>query len=120
MYKAKAYLRTDCPYSFKFLLFMSEAGLLDHIDIVECDPQGSAFAATKARLAQATGRAVTFPIVEVEAGRYQSDSDALIQHYAAAHGVDRSALAALHFYLNGILPQLEALHRAPADHSQPP
>jgi hypothetical protein len=50
-FKAKAYLRVGCPYSFKFLLFMAEARLLDQIDVIRCDPRGPSFESIKAKLA---------------------------------------------------------------------
>jgi hypothetical protein len=111
-YRARAYLRTDCPYSFKFLLFMSEARLLGEIEIVRADPRKpDEFETIKSTLAQASGKKATFPTVEVERGVYRSDSDALVDHYAKKHGVAKSSLTAFPFYLDGIFPQLEELHR---------
>jgi hypothetical protein len=108
--KAKAWLRTDCPHSFKFLLFMAEARLLDQIEIIRCDPAAPDFERVKAQLAAATGSKATFPTVEIEPGRYKSDSEQLIEHYAATNGVDAGKLVALSFYRKGIYPQLERLH----------
>lgn len=109
-FKAKAYLKTDCPYSFKYLLFMAEARLLDRIEIIRCDPQAPDFERVKAHLAAVTGAKATFPTVEIEPGRYQSDSDRLIEHYASMNGVDAEALVALSFYKKGIYPQLLRMH----------
>ena len=81
-FKPKAYLKDGCPYSLKYLLFMSEAGLVDRIDVVRCDAGSADYARTKERLAQATGREATFPTVEIEPGRYLSDSDRLTDHFA--------------------------------------
>ena len=109
-FKPKAYLKDGCPYSFKYLLFMSEAGLVDRIDVVRCDPDLADFDSTKDRLARATGREATFPTVEIEPGRYLSDSDRLIDHFARVHAVDPAALPALSFYNGTVFPQLTALH----------
>lgn len=109
-FKPKAYLKDGCPYSFKFLLFMTEARLLDRIEVVRCDPDSAAFDDTKHRLARATGREATFPTVEIEPGRYLSDSDRLIDHFAHAYGADRGALPTLSFYEQTVFPQLKALH----------
>jgi hypothetical protein len=106
----KAYLRADCPFSFKFLLFVTEARLLDRFEIVRCDPNSAQFEQVKAKLAEATGKNATFPTVEIEPGVYKSDSDALIAHFAKKHDVDVAKLAALSFYKAGILPQLEEMH----------
>ena len=109
-FKPKAYLKDGCPYSFKYLLFMSEAGLVDRIDVVRCDPDSADFATTKHRLAQATGREATFPTVEIEPGRYLSDSDRLIDHFARLYSVDPGRLPALSFYKETVFEQLTALH----------
>ena len=109
-FKPKAYLKNGCPYSFKYLLFMSEAGLVDRIDVVRCDPDSADFDKTKDRLVKATGREATFPTVEIEPGRYLSDSDELIDHFAGLHRVDPAGLPALSFYKETVLPQLIALH----------
>lgn len=109
-FKPKAYLRVGCPYSFKLLLFLSEARLLGTVELIRCDPNTGEYEQVKARVSQATGKPTTFPTVEVEPGLYQSDSDALIEHFARKHGVDPGTLTALVFYRESIFPQLEKLH----------
>jgi hypothetical protein len=106
----KAYLKEGCPFSFKYLLFMAEARLLDRIEVIRCNPAGAGFEGIKAKLAAATNEPATFPTVEVEPGRYQSDSDQLIEHYARTNNVVLSDLPALSFYKEGIFPQLQELH----------
>ena len=108
--RARAYLKIGCPYSFKFLLFMSEARLLDRIDVVRCDPEDVNFASIKEKLAQALGKEATFPTVEVEPGRYEADSDRLISYYARKHSVVVANLTAFAFYKESIFPQLAELH----------
>lgn len=51
-FKPKAYLKEGCPYSFKYLLFMTEAGLLDQIDVVRCDPESAEFDTVKQKLSK--------------------------------------------------------------------
>ena len=106
----KAYLKEGCPYSFKYLLFMAEAGLLDRIEVVRCQPESAGFERIKAMLAAATNAPATFPTVEIEPGRYRSDSDRLIDYYARANDIDPGDLPALSFYKQGIFPQLQELH----------
>lgn len=110
-FKARAYLLEGCPFSFKFWLFIVESGLSDRIEVIRCDPDDPQFGELKARLAAGLGKAVTFPTVEIEPGRYQSDSDSLIQHYAKEEGVLLSRLPALAFYSETIFPQVVELHR---------
>jgi len=110
-FKAKAYLKEGCPYSFKYLLFMTEAGLLDHIDVIRWDPESASFDAVKQKLAEATGHEATFPTVEIAPQRYLSDSDKLIEHYAGASNIDPEQLPTFLFYKDTLFPQLEALHK---------
>lgn len=105
-----AYLRIGCPFSFKLLLFLSEADLLEGFEIVKCDPNSDEFERVKAKLARASGKKVSFPTVEIEPGVYKSDSDALVQLYATKNGIDPKSLPAYSFYIESIFPQLEKQH----------
>lgn len=109
-FKAKAYLKEGCPFSFKYLLFMVEAGLSDQIEVIRCDPSDSEFDAVKAKLTAGLRKPASFPTVEIEPDRYESDSDALIRHYATKNGVRESSLPALAFYTETIFPQILGLH----------
>ena len=109
-FKAKAYLKEGCPFSFKYLLFMVEAGLSDQIEVIRCDPSDPGFDAVKAKLTAGLRKPASFPAVEIEPGRYESDSDALIRHYATKNGVGASSLPALAFYAETIFPQILDLH----------
>jgi hypothetical protein len=110
-FKPKAYLKEGCPYSFKYLLFMTEAGLLDQVDVIRCNPESTEFDAVKQKLSKATGRDATFPTVEIAPQRYLSDSDELIGHYARAANIDAGKLPAFSFYKETLFPQLAALHK---------
>ena len=110
-FRAKAYVREKCPFSFKFLVFMAEARLLDRIEIVRMKPDDPGFEAEKEKLGKKLGKGVTFPVVEVEPGRYQTDSDQLIERYAAEAGLKPDALPVLSFYKETIFPQLIELHQ---------
>jgi hypothetical protein len=105
-FKAKAYVREGCPFSFKFLVFMAEAGLLDRIEIVRMRPSDPGFDAEKEKLGKRLGKAVTFPVVEVELGKYLTDSDQLIERYAAEAGLKPDTQPVLSFYKQTIFPQL--------------
>jgi hypothetical protein len=113
-FKAKAYLKDGCPFSFKFWLFMVEAGLSDQIEVIRCNEADPEFETVKARIAAGLGKAASFPSVEVAPGRYQSDSDELIKFFAEQKGVAISKLPALAFYKETILPQVVKLHESKA------
>lgn len=110
-FKPKAYLKEGCPFSFKFLLFASESGIRNQLDVIRCDPGAPDFAAIKAKLQSGLHKPATFPAVEVEPGRYLSDSDALIEYFAGKNGIEIAKLPALSFYVETIFPQLLRLHQ---------
>ena len=99
-----AYVKTNCPFSFKFRLFALEAGLTDHIHFVELDVDAASHAQDKADLRAKVGRKHTFPVVEIRAGEFMDDSDALIAHFAEAHGLDHTQMPVLNFYRTGLFP----------------
>lgn len=106
-----AYVKTNCPFSFKFRLFVTEAGLSDQFAFVELDVNAPSHVNDKAALRADVGHAHTFPVVEISAGEFMDDSDALIAHFANLHGIDHTQLATLNFYRNGVFPTfLEMFH----------
>jgi hypothetical protein len=102
----KAYVKEKCPFSFKLLVFLSEAGLLDRVEIIRMSPQDTAFEATKAKLSEHLGKAATFPVVEVAPGQCMTDSDRLIERYAEQAALKAEAMPVLSFYKETIFPQL--------------
>ncbi len=109
-FKAKVYVKEGCPFSLKLLIFLAEARLLDQVEIVRLDPAQPDFDATKARLTEGLGKPATFPTVELEPGRYMSDSDVLVAHFAHVNGLDPDATTVLAFYKETVFPQIAALH----------
>ena len=106
-----AYVKTNCPFSFKFRLFMTEAGLNANINYVELDPDASDYAVAKTQLRTAVGHGHTFPIVEIAPGKYLSDSDDLITHFANQFSIDAASMPTLQFYKTGLFPTfLEMFH----------
>jgi hypothetical protein len=109
-FKPKAYLKDGCPFSFKLWLFLVEAGISERVEIIRCNPRDPQFETLKQKLANGLGTPATFPTVEIEPGRYQSDSDRLIEHFSRESGVRSSGLPALAFYQETIFPQVVELH----------
>ena len=106
-----AYVKTNCPFSFKFRLFVTEAGLNAKISYVELDPDASNYNDVKTQLRALVGHAHTFPIVEIEPGKFLSDSDDLITYFADQFAVDAASMPTLNFYKNGLFPTfLEMFH----------
>jgi len=109
--KAKAYVKVGCPFSFKFLAFMAEAGLLEEIEIVRLREGDPDYEAAKQKLSEHLGKPASFPTVEIEPGTYMADSDRLIEHYAQRAGLKPDDLPVLSLYKQGILPKLFELHK---------
>jgi hypothetical protein len=108
-FKPKAYVKDGCPFSFKFLVFMAEAGLLSEIEIVRLRESAPDFEVAKQQLAQRLGKSATFPTVEIEPDRYMTDSDRVIEHFAEREGLRPSEWPVLSFYKETIFPQLGEL-----------
>lgn len=101
-FKPTVYVKTGCPFSFRFLVFIMEAGLYERFTIIEVNPEWESDKAIREHLEQATGKKPAFPTVEVAKGDYRSDSEALIDYYAQQEGVDTAALAVLDLYNRGL------------------
>jgi hypothetical protein len=110
-FKAKAYIKEGCPFSFKFLTFMAEAKLLDDIEIVRVREGDADYEPTKRKLSEHLGKAASFPTVEVEPNHYMTDSDRLIEHYAQRKSLRPDEMPVLSLYKQGILPKLFELHK---------
>ena len=108
--QGKAYIKEGCPFSFKFLVFMAEAKLLDEIEIVRVREGDAEYEATRRKLEEHVGKA-SFPTVEVEPGNYMADSDRLMEHYAKREGLRPDEMPVLSLYKQGILPKLFELHK---------
>ena len=109
-FKPKAYVKEGCPFSFKFLLFMTEAGMADQLKVIRCNPEAPGFEAIKSKLEAGLHKSATFPTVEIEPNRYMSDADALIQYFASKRNIEPTRFPALSFYTLTIFPQLTRLH----------
>ena len=106
-----AYVKTNCPFSFKFRLFITEAGLVEHVRFVALDPDAPNYKKDKAELVLKIGSRHSFPVVEVEPTIYLADSDDLITHFAIRHDIDPTTLLTLQFYRTGLFPTfLEMFH----------
>jgi hypothetical protein len=101
-FKPTAWLRTNCPYSFKFRIFITEAGIADHFHIVAMNPDHADFAAKSAEISRRSGVKTVFPTVEIAPEQFMADSDALIAHYATSLSIDPASLPTLDFYRNGL------------------
>jgi hypothetical protein len=114
-FKPTAYVKDGCPFSFKFLVFMAEGGLLDELEIVRLREGDPTFEATKQRLSEHLGKPASFPTVEFERDRYLSDSDRLIEHFARRQQLRPDDMRVLSFYKQTRFPQLIELYKIKSD-----
>jgi hypothetical protein len=107
--KANAYVKLGCPHCFKFLLYMTEAGLLEQINIIEPNPDSEEFEHVRAMLSEKLRKKATFPTVEIEPGKFMNESDDLIAHYANQSGKKRENMEVLALYERGLFPRIREM-----------
>ncbi|WP_317932972.1 glutathione S-transferase N-terminal domain-containing protein [Halioxenophilus sp. WMMB6] len=109
---AKAYLKCGCPFSFKLVMFLAEAQLLDKVELIRVDANSPEELDEYRDFLQAqTGRPASFPTVEIAPGDYMGDSDALIEWFASQYQVDETALPGLAYYKANLFPAYLAHYR---------
>jgi glutaredoxin len=108
-YVANTYLKQGCPHCFKFLLFMTEAKLLDRINIIEPDPESEEFEQIRTMLTEKLGKKATFPTVEVEEGKFMNESDDLIEYFAKANDIALDDMQVLPIYTQGLFTHVRKL-----------
>jgi hypothetical protein len=81
-----AYIKEGCPYSMKLLDFLREAKLTDRVDVVQCAAGTPTMEAIREKLSSATHQAPRFPTVEVEPGKFRTESDDLIRYFSEKYG----------------------------------
>lgn len=96
------YIKTDCPFSFKVVLFLQAAGLINDFKLVEYQQGTKTGEALKEQLAKQCGGKASFPTIEVAAGDFRSESDELIDHYAHQHKLEKNAMPIMDLYQRGL------------------
>jgi hypothetical protein len=86
-FKPVAYIKEGCPYSMKLLGFIEAAKLTDRIDVVRCAVGTPEMDAVRKKLASATHESPKFPTVELEPGKFQTESEELIRSLSEKYGV---------------------------------
>lgn len=101
-FKPTAYLLLGCPFCFKFVLFMTEAGLLDQINIISFDPNAEDFESHKLALQQRADKPLSYPAVEMTPGVFQTETDHLIAQFAQENAIALDKLTTLAYYQQGV------------------
>ena len=101
-FKPTVYIKTGCPFSFKFLIFITEAKILDQFQIIEVNPAAEGNLQIREKLEVAMGRKPSFPTVETAHDQYMSDSNELINYYAKQFQIAVEDLRVLDIYERSI------------------
>ena len=104
------YVKEGCPFSFKTLLFVLEAGLLDRFEVREFAQGSDEEEAIRAELSPHLEK-VSFPAVQHAPGQFQTESDDIIARYAREANVDPGQLPVLSIYLGGVFRRVGQLFR---------
>jgi hypothetical protein len=88
---------------------MTEAGLLDKINIIEPAPDSEEFESVRTMLTEKLGRKATFPTVEIEPETFMNESDDLIHHYAEKYNKSRDKMTVLPLYERGLFSRVREL-----------
>lgn len=102
------YLKDTCPWCLKLRLFLLEAGLADRVEERFFAAGDAAEAGIRAYLGAHLEK-VTFPTIELAPQVFLQDSQAIIEHFAAAEGVDVASLKVLDQYIRGPLAKMAEL-----------
>lgn len=105
----KAYVLNSCPFCFKLVLFLSETGLLDKLELVVLDPEADDFGATKQALIERAGKALSFPNIETSPNQFKTETDDIIAMFAQQYDVDVQALPTLDYYQAGLMKKFISL-----------
>lgn len=101
----KAYLKSSCPFCFKLVMFLAEAKLMDKVEIIRIESSDeAALSHYRDLLQKATGKAASFPTVELSPGEFSSDSDGLIDYFGEKYSVELSSLPGLAYYKDNLFP----------------
>jgi glutaredoxin len=111
IFKPRVYLKSSCPFCFKFLLFLTEAGILQQFEIISIAADNAEEMARYRRLLEEKAGQAIFPTVEIAPDTYMDDSDELIDHYTKEYAIDMGGLPTYAFYMNGPFPRSLDLFR---------
>ncbi|MER2196678.1 glutathione S-transferase N-terminal domain-containing protein [Methylobacterium brachiatum] len=103
-----------CPFCLKARLFLLEAGQLDRVVLREFVP-GTQEETEIRNLLGPKVEKVTFPTAELTPGKFTTESDAIVAHFAERAGVEPEAMPTYQSYLTGVFKNLGALYRENMD-----
>lgn len=109
-FRPVVYLKHGCPYCLKFMIFLSEGGLLDRFDLAVFDPGDDREDAIRTLLAPHFEK-LSFPTVQIAPGQFVKESDVLIAHYEPEATRPAKDMVLLDYYQTGVLLAMGKLFR---------
>ena len=101
----KLYLKSNCPFCFKVIMFLTETQQMDQVDIIRIEGNDeSEMNLYRQQLAALTGAKASFPTAELTENEYVTDSDAIVAFFAERAGINIDQAEGYQFYLNGLFP----------------
>ncbi len=98
----------------KVRIFLLESGMLDKVDLRDFAPGTDQEQAIKAEL-EPNLEKVSFPAAQTAPGRYMTESDGIIGHFAKVAGADPAKMPVLQAYVEGPFQSIMQLFRENMD-----
>lgn len=93
-FKPKLFVRVTCPFCIRLENFFEQAGLLEKIEVIECDTKGGdELNRYRTVLSEKLGKQATFPTMEIAPDQFMSDSGALINYYCELYNIEQKPMA---------------------------
>lgn len=100
-FKPVIYLKENCPFCLKVRLFLLETGLASEVESRNFVPGTEQEETIRAELQSHLDK-VSFPAAQLEPGRYISESDDIIEFFAAKTGRDPAGMTVYRNYVDGV------------------
>ena len=101
----KLYLKNNCPFCFKVIMFLTETQQMDQVEIISIDGNNDdEMNHYRQTLEALTNTKASFPTAELTENEHITDSDAIVSFFAEKVGIEASQAKGYQFYLNGLFP----------------
>ena len=104
MTKLTLYIKQDCPFCLKALIFLAESQLLNTVEIHNFTNDSEEIDHIRQKIAQVSQETASFPALVIAKDMIMLDSDNIINYLSQKHHIDTEKLTALPIYLEGVFP----------------
>lgn len=104
-YTPKLYLKSNCPFCFKVIMFLTETQQMDSVDIIRIEGNDEEEMNRYRQILESiTGEKASFPTAMIKENEFMTDSDAIVAFFAEQAGIQIAQAKGYQFYLNGLFP----------------